>query len=296
MNDTELDELLDRWNTPSPQATLRARVRDARRGLGVRGWGLGLCSPSARWRPLRSLGWVVAIAGVSAFLIVVTQALPQTIKLVSPAVRPPFTVDCEYAGYEEDGSRVVEMYSTSYMGQNGAEVILGRTVPDHPFETALGRTLDSILPLWSRLMVSRRDWERAHAAHDAHPAVGVIARCGDGMCLTLEHYYFPKAESGPGAPCAAGTAVGHDTILGYATVAVERPIPNPRSTGKTLMKREGKLELPIPNPRPLQARITMWMAPDLGCFALRTATEEQGADGVFRPASEKRALRVNLNP
>jgi hypothetical protein len=32
--------------------------------------------------------------------------------------------------------------------------------------------------------------------------------------------------------------------------------------------------------------------PDLGCFALRLAIEEQRPDGTFRPVSGKQALRV----
>jgi hypothetical protein len=36
-------------------------------------------------------------------------------------------------------------------------------------------------------------------------------------------------------------------------------------------------------------------APGLGCFALRTTTEEQRPDGTFRLASGKQALRVTLN-
>jgi len=43
-------------------------------------------------------------------------------------------------------------------------------------------------------------------------------------------------------------------------------------------------------------RTTMWMAPDLGCFALRITTEEKRPDGTYRLVSEKRALKVNLNP
>ncbi len=40
----------------------------------------------------------------------------------------------------------------------------------------------------------------------------------------------------------------------------------------------------------------MWMAPDLGCFALRLSLEEQRPDGAFRLVSEKQALRVNVKP
>jgi hypothetical protein len=44
-----------------------------------------------------------------------------------------------------------------------------------------------------------------------------------------------------------------------------------------------------------QRRLTLWMAPDLGCFALRITTEERRPD-TFRLVSRKQALKVTLNP
>jgi hypothetical protein len=43
-------------------------------------------------------------------------------------------------------------------------------------------------------------------------------------------------------------------------------------------------------------RMTLWMAPDLGCFALRITIEERGADGTFRLVLRKQAQKVTLNP
>jgi hypothetical protein len=114
----------------------------------------------------------------------------------------------------------------------------------------------------------------------APKTVGVISGCSHTTCLVLEHWFFARADSGPSAPCAAGTIVGHETILGHSTIAVETPLPNPRATRS----------------RPAAARITMWMAPDLGCFALRLSVEEQRPDGTFRMVSEKQALRVTVRP
>jgi hypothetical protein len=39
-------------------------------------------------------------------------------------------------------------------------------------------------------------------------------------------------------------------------------------------------------------RMTWWMAPELGCFALRITTEEKQPDGTWRLVREKRALRI----
>jgi hypothetical protein len=41
-----------------------------------------------------------------------------------------------------------------------------------------------------------------------------------------------------------------------------------------------------------QERMTLWMAPDLDCFALMTRDEERQADGSYRVVSEKHALSV----
>ena len=110
--------------------------------------------------------------------------------------------------------------------------------------------------------------------------MGVVSGCGGETCLSLNNWFFVRAATGPSAPCAAGEVVGSETILGHPTTAVMRPMPNARAT---------------PN-RPAEARITMWMAPDLGCFALRVAIEEQQPEGAFRLVSEKQALSVKMRP
>lgn len=280
MKDPQLSRLLREWKVEDPPPALDVRV------LGIRPSHQRF--PATRWMRAIAAGtrgkslWAAAVCGI-AFLTVVTQAIPQTLKLVSPPVHVPYTVDSEYIQHADDGSRTVAMISTSYTDQNGAEVILERTMPDHPLGTAAGRTLDAILPLWGRLIlpltVSSEDLERYKQS--ARPkTVGVVSGCGDKACLLVEHWYFAKAESGPNFPCAAGAPAGHETILGYSTNAVVRPMPNPRATPS----------------QPSAARITLWMAPELGCLALKLSIEEQRPDSVFRLVSEKKALRVNVKP
>lgn len=223
--------------------------------------------------------WVAAVVGF-VFLIVVTDAIPQTAKLLSPPAPPPYTVDSEYVRYADDGSQAVEMLARSFTDQNGNEVILERTVPDRPLGTAAARTLDAILPLLRRLTapltVPAKELEKIK--QHAPKTLGIVSGCTEKTCLLLEHWAFERAESGPSAPCAVGSLVGHATILSHSTIGIERPLPNPRATPS----------------RPAAARITMWMAPDLGCFALRLSVEEQRPDGTFRLVSEKQALRVTL--
>jgi hypothetical protein len=273
--DHQLNRLLCEWQVEDAPPALDARVlsvRKQRRRFQVARRMLAIVAGA------RKSLWITAVVG--ALLIVVTQAIPQTLKLISSPA--PYTVDSEYIRYADDGSQTVEMFSTSYTKQNGGEVILERTIPDHPLGTAVGRTLDAVFPLLRRftlpIMVSSKELEKIKQS--APKTVGVISGCGDKTCLVLEHWGFARAESGPNAPCAAGSVVGYETILGHSTIAVMRPLPNPRATPS----------------RPASARITMWMAPDLGCFALRLSIEEQRPDGTFRLVSEKQALRVRVKP
>jgi hypothetical protein len=273
-NDPQLRELLREWQVEDAPRVLDGRVL----GIG-KPWGHFLIAPFRR--PLaispgvRKTLVAATVVGMGALLIVVTQAIPQTLKLASPTVPIPFSVDSEYFRYADDGSQTVEMYSTSYTDPNGGEVILERTVAGNPLGTAVGRTLDAIL-------TGIGPSKKADNSKQSVPSirVGVISGCGEWTCLTMDHWYFRRANDGPSAPCAAGSVVGHETILDYPTIAVASPVPNPRATPS----------------RPAVARITMWMAPELGCFALRILIEEQGRDGTFRLVSRKEALRVTGKP
>jgi hypothetical protein len=272
MNDTELDELLNTWSAPPAPASLRENVQsgfaaglERKTSPSVLHW-IAAFVPSARKRLVAG-----AILGVGAFLLIVTQAFPQMFGLGAPPVKIPYTVDSEFVRYGDDGSSVVDMYSTSY-SLNGHEILLSRSFPGNPFGTAIGRTADATLPLlyrlMSRLTVDTELLEKVRRA--AGQAVTVTTGCG-GMCLLLEHYGFSRAAGGTG--CLAGAIVGRETILSYPTVAV-RP-----SWGWGNHQR-----------------MTLWTAPDLDCFALRITIEEQRSDGTFRLLTRKQALRVTLNP
>jgi len=272
MNDTELDEILNSWSVPPAPASLRERVRagfaaglERETSPGVRHWTAAFV-PSARKSLVAG-----AILAVGTLFLIVAQAFPQMFSLGSPPVKIPYTVDSEFVRYAEDGSSSIEMYSTSY-SLNGHEILLSRSLPGNLLGTAIGRTLDATLPYWSRIMsrltVDAELLEKVRRA--AAQAVTVTAGCG-GKCLVLEHYGFARASVGTG--CLAGAIVGRETILNYPTVAV-RPV---WGWGN-------------------HQRMTLWMAPDLGCFALRIMIEEQRPDGTFRLVSKKQALRVTLNP
>jgi hypothetical protein len=118
VNDTELDEMLDQWKVPPVPASLRENVRagfvaalEQKPLSGVRMRWIAAWVPGAR----KSL-FAGAALGAGFLLLIVTQALPHT----PPPVNIPYTVDSEFVRYADDGSPSVEMYLTSYAGQNGA--------------------------------------------------------------------------------------------------------------------------------------------------------------------------------
>jgi hypothetical protein len=81
----------------------------------------------------------------------------------------------------------------------------------------------------------------------------------------LNRYFFRRAITGSVTACLEGTVVGHETILNHPTTAIELRYP---------------------------PKLTVWTAPDLGCFALRITSEVQRPDGSFRLENLKQALRV----
>jgi hypothetical protein len=176
MNDKELDEILDTWSAPEPPASLRGRVR-ARYAAAVE-----------RPRGHRRLAvWATAF-GALAFLVVLTQAFPQTAKL-RPAGSIPFTVDSEVVYNSVDGrlrDRVVDQ--TSY-AKGGQEIVLSQTIRDHPLESFFMNFHQSMYAVFQDL----------HALFGGH---------------SEDH-----PNLGPG--CAASPSTPHETILSYDTVKLQ---------------------------------------------------------------------------
>jgi hypothetical protein len=77
-----------------------------------------------------------------------------------------------------------------------------------------------------------------------------------------------------------GTVVGHETILGYQTTVTEHLSPS-GDAGDAL--HDGRI-------------ITLWQAPDLGCFNLKMVHEQKNSDGTHRLVEERHALKVTVNP
>lgn len=84
---------------------------------------------------------------------------------------------------------------------------------------------------------------------------GQFGESGNGMAALRE------------AGCAVDPVVGRETILNHQTVEVQN------------IYRD-------------QRRRTAWMAPNMGCFALKYVVDVRQADGTFRPVFQNQALAI----
>jgi hypothetical protein len=251
MTDTELDEILDRWASPAEPASLRAKVR-AEAGLRAR-------------RRVRPAVW--ALASMAAVLLVGVQASPQKLTLLSPGARIPYTVDSEFFYTPENGSASVQMYINSYT-LGGREVFLSKSLPGDPWGTIMLRAQDfgaallrPIQELTLPLVATPEQIQKVRA-------LARIADCGWGNCTG--GWILGNRTDLLRSGCELAPVVGHETILGYPTAALQRGIGPGR-------------------------RITVWMAPALGCFPLKSVVEEQQADGTFHAIRGRRALKITVN-
>ena len=133
-----------------------------------------------------------AALGIGVCLLA-SQAFPQVIRLASPLVRIPYTVDSVFIRYADDGSSKIDMYSTSY-NDNRREISLSSSIPGNPFLTAIRRTLNAtgfVLFHLRALFCANAETERA--------ATAAIVSNG----------------------CVTGPVVGRETILDHPTVAVQ---------------------------------------------------------------------------
>jgi len=272
MNDTELDELLDQWTVSAPSPDLRDGLRT--KFAAERASAIPARYPG-RWRGALLTGarrtlLAAAVVVIGVFVFSLAQAVSQT----PPPGRIPYTVESEYLLYEDDAPPRIAMVTTSYTGEDGAETVLSRSVPDSQFSTLVGRKLDALLPVWQRMItpfvVSPKELE-AYRKKTGFQEVVVVPGCSDRNCLIITHWGVPRGVGGTGTrACMEGKVVGVETILGHPTTAVQT------------------------NSRPY--RLTMWMAPDLGCFALRINSERTRPDGSFHVWQTKQAVRVTMNP
>lgn len=200
-----------------------------------------------------------ALAGTAAALLLAAQAFPQAMRIFS-SEPIPYEVDSEFVVYRGDNPAHIYLTMTSY-NRAGKEVVLTWTMPGNPIVGAVHRTLGSIGEFFAQISMSTEEAERAHSE------ASVVTGCRGHGCVGLASEPLGSASDLLTKGCAFGDVIGRETILGHSTVAVQR-------------SRGGR-------------RDTYWLAPDLGCFALRVATEyRMPADGEYRLTTERRAVRV----
>ena len=257
MNDTELDNLLSTWTTPDPPPSLRGRVRA----------GYATLTPKPRRR-----FWTIAF-GFAAFLLVLTTALPKTVELVVPTQKIPYTVDTDTTTFMRDGT-VHELRMTTYM-RKGVEIILARR-PGDPLATpgvwwAMQTFAIQTLNAYSQVLfpVDSHRWEEFVASGCSNVPIDGIRRA--------EPLVRPDTDD---AAQDVGRVVGHETILGYQTTVTEHLLPS-HDEGDAV--QGGRI-------------ITLWQAPDLGCFDLKMVHEQKQPDGTHRLVEERHALKVTVNP
>jgi hypothetical protein len=261
MTDRELDEMLNTWAAPEVPPSLRTRVRT---GFAARAERRTISMPNFA-RGFRPGLFGAALAGAGAVLLVVTQAFPQMLRMGPAPVRAPYTVASEFIAYDEKGLPTEDILTTSY-NRNGREVVLSRSFAGDPWRTVLWQMLGAVDALHKKLIlpfvVTPEQLER----------VNKLPRHTMPLLMTgYASFLLPKAAGNPSAGCVEGAAEGRESILRYATAVIRVPTPDGQ-------------------------KMTAWMAPELGCFALKVTVEERRADGSFRLTGRKLALGVKVNP
>ena len=262
MNDTELDELLNSWKTPPVPGSLREGVR-----AGI---------STNRRRPLRSLatGWKLLTAAAAAIVVAIVFAGTNAFPARTPL--PPFTVESEITRYAGSslGGRYLEPKSaamTSY-NQDGSEVILSWSSLDPPLDAAVTEAaavfhdgIGNIMRGFHRFVLgfvlTPDQIERRKNFAVVHPTTSQSWTVGERTALL---------NSGCRSVGQRDKLVGEEVILNYPTVATQHDIGG------------GRL-------------MTVWMSPELSCFALRARIEAQQPDGSRTTVSEKQAVKVTLN-
>jgi hypothetical protein len=181
MNDTELDEMLNKWNAPAVPRGLRERI--------------SAHSPKKRRFSLPSGLFTAIAASAAVFLLAIGIASPQALVIGSV----PFTVDSEFIRHNNDGSQVIEEYRTEGPRKWGGEpVTLSSVFPDSAFMTFHGNLIHSVENL-------------------LYPFIGEIHDSGYEKFnedVVRNDCVWP--QTGTNGPKVSG----HETILGYPAVII----------------------------------------------------------------------------
>jgi hypothetical protein len=199
----------------------------------------------------------VTAVGAVVLLVAALSAFPAKI------APPPFTVDSEMVQNEPWFVSGPERGILTSYNDTATEVRLAWSAPGHPMEgllwaakLAFSDTVEEI----KRSSILEPDREASQYAE-------VYTTVGETVVLEPRTTLLNAGCRPSGRP---GRVVGQETILNYATIAAQYDF--------------------------WHRRVTVWMAPELNCFALRAKVEKQQHDGTWMLVSEKNALKVTMNP
>jgi hypothetical protein len=268
MNDKELDELLNTWKAPQPRESMRQNVR------------AGIEAQRRQPRRQRLIRWRWLAAAAVVLIVAVLVANPTAF---SWKVSVPFSVDSEIRHYSGDvkevpGSDVrrtvvppgspepfMAGLLTSY-NEAGSEVILSASLPNRSLKSLLLKTLLPFLGVadtFKRLFMPSPDEETeafavVYASNLFYPLN--VARREELL------------SSGCQTSHDGAKVIGHEVILNYRVTGVQQP-------------QRGGMDM-----------ATLWMAPELSCFALRLTIHAKQPDGTWNLMIEKQAVKVTRNP
>jgi hypothetical protein len=265
MNDTELDELLNVWKAPAPRESF---TRDLRAAIGAK--------PERRPRKL-FIAWKL---GAAAAVVILAMLLANS-KVFSQRSKPRFTVESKIVRYDGWGGPPWRVATgpespliTSY-NQDGSEVILSWSSPDHPFQATLWKArlalFDAVDGMKGRFVsiAERLDPRNIAANNDDDEAFAVVYPASVGYPRIVGRR-DSLLSSGCRTSFGGTEVLGQDVVLNYSTTVLRQA-----GGGHSL--------------------ITLWMAPELSCFALRITIQAQQPDGSWKMVSERQALKVTVN-
>ena len=219
-------------------------------------------------RPKRGLPrWIPLSLAAAAVLFIVVRAFPQT----APG-SIPYIVESEYFRYGDEGGGPPSLSMRTYSyNMQGGEQLISRWVPgDSPIQKVGRQILDVPMDIFRAAIIPRLAGPGGQPAVMIRPmgSSGVIANCSEIGCLSPQTWGIGRGAAliANGCVWAGSTVLGTETILGHATVASSF------------------------TPQPYRS-FTTWMAPDLGCFALKVREEWRNHD-EFRLFGTKQAIRI----
>jgi hypothetical protein len=206
MNDTELDEMLDRWQAPATRESWREELRAGfavRAGRAGRRGLLRRMIDAASRVPFGRLA--VATVGAVAVFFAVLQVAPRIVRMASPSsFRIPFYVESVFVSYAKNGSVERRSRNTAFP-YGGIAFNMSVTELDGSLRSKVSEITGSIRTQIVLAMPSLVLPKRPPMAEPAWFAGFVRSGCSEGR-----------------------TVVGHEVVAGYETTVTQNEWPTGR--------------------------------------------------------------------